>query len=422
MKITRSVFYCLLLALASYGLHYHAAKAFIHLAVALSIVNIILAFKGKSLINISTSKPTILMIITLLVSATISFVYFMIYDNSISERHFASMFYPVLFFAIILPSLKIEKSDKNIILYAGIFSCIAMASSGIIDFISSGSPAHRTSGFLNMPIIYASCMVVLTSWISAEFFRSLSNKKWGLMSLCFIAVCAGFSATLFTGSRGPIIANIILLAALFIYYITSTPSSMSKKYFLLILITLIFAMTLLIPQSKTINNIKDRFQHGIDNVSSGFSEGKRPATSTGIRLDMWEVSFIAINDHPLVGIGPGSHVEYLAMLDQEKRININTVIKYDHMHNDFIQIWLSMGLVFGTMALFFIIYPAILFSINLKNNESSVVGISICCSFILCGLTDVPAHRAASLTLFLLLTCIFLAVFNSHKYVKKGGN
>jgi O-antigen ligase len=416
MKIKGSIFYCLLLALASYGLHYHVAKAFIHLAAALSIVNIILAFKDKSLINISTSKPTIIMTCALLISAIITFVYFMIYNNSISERHFSSMFYPALFFAIILPSLKIKDNDKNIVLYTGIFSCIAMASSGIIDYISNGSPAYRTAGFLNMQIIYASCMVILTSWISAEFFRSLTNKKWKLMVLCFIAVCAGFSATLFTGSRGPIIAMTLVLFVLFIHYTISTPSSQSKKYFLMTLVAICLTIILLLPQSKLIDNIKGRFQHGINTISTEFNEGERLYSSVGLRLAMWEASFVAIGDHPLIGIGPGNHSEYFPILAQEKRIdmNINKIIHFDHMHNDFIQAWLSMGLIFGTMALFFIIYPLLLFITNLKNNKPVIMGSSICFSFFLCGLSDVPAHRASSLTFFLLLICIQIAILNSY--------
>jgi O-antigen ligase len=340
----------------------------------------------------------------------------MIYKNSISERHFSSMFYPVLFFAIILPSLKIKGTDRKIILYTGIFSCIAMASSGIVDYISNGRPGYRTSGFLNMQIIYASCMVILTSWISAEFFRSLINKKWRLMVLCFIAVCAGFFATLYTGSRGPIIAMTIVLFVLFIHYIISAPSSQSKKYFFMISITACSAIILLLPQSKLIDNIKGRFQVGINTISTEFKDGERLYSSAGLRLAMWEASLVAISDHPLVGIGPGSHTNYFPILAQEKRIdmNINKIINFDHMHNDFIQAWLSMGLIFGNIALFFIIYPLLLFITNTKNNKPVIMGISICFSFILCGLSDVPAHRASSLTFFLLLICIQIAILNNY--------
>ncbi|OUS40880.1 hypothetical protein A9R00_03795 [Oleispira antarctica] len=421
MKIQRAVFYSLLLALISYGFHYHLAKGFIHLTVLLSIANILLALKDRSLENISTSKPTILMVGMLSINALIIFIYFMIYNNPISEQHFSSTFYPALFFAIILPSLKTEKSDKTIILYSGIISCIAMAGSGIIDYISNGNPAYRTSGFLNMPIIYASCMAILTSWISAEFFRSLSSRKWGLASLCFVAVCAGLSAILFTGSRGPIIASIIVFLALLLHYIMSLPSTKNKIYTFLILIGIGSLIILFLPQSGSLDNIKKRFQRGIDNISTGFEEGKRQYSPTGLRLDMWEASLVTIADHPLTGIGPGSHTEHFSMLDKEKRINMNTnsIIRFDHMHNDFIQSWLTKGLVFGTMALFFIIYPTLLFATKIKSDKSAIISLSICIGFILCGLTDVAAHKASSLTLFLLLISLQLALLNNHDDTKE---
>lgn len=415
------MFYCLLLALVSYGFHYHLAKALIHLTALLSIVNILLALKNKSVANLSTHKATIIMVGMLSISAAIAFIYYLIYDNPVSEKHFSSTFYPVLFFAIILPSLKIEKNDKNIILYAAIFSCIAMAGSGIIDYVSNGHPAYRTSGFLNMPIIYASCMAIITSWISAEFFRSLSSKKWGLASLCLLAVCGGLAAILFTGSRGPIIASIILITVLFFHYIMSFPSTKKKIYSFIILIGISSLIILFIPQSALLDNIKNRFQQGITNVSSGFGGEKRKATSAGIRLDMWEASLVSIADNPLTGVGAGGHAEYFSILDKEERININTniVIRFDHMHNDYIQAWLSKGLVFGTMALLFIAYPTFLFLTSTRNKKSALVGFSICLGFILCGLTDVPAHKASSLTLFLLLISLQLALLNQHREAQK---
>ena len=417
MKLQRAVFYCLLLALISYGVHYHLAKAFIHLTALLSIVNILLALKDRSLARISTSQPIILMMGTLSISAVIIFIYFMVYNNPISERHFSSTFYPALFFAIILPSLKIEKTDKNLILYSGIIACIAMAGSGIVDYISYGHPAHRTSGFLNMPIIYASCMAIITSWISAEFFRGLSNRRWGLASLCLVAVCCGLSAILFTGSRGPIIASILVFLALTFHYIISLPSAKNKIYTFLILIGISSLIILFLPQSESLDNVKKRFQLGIHSMSIELEGGKRQATGTGIRLDMWEASLVTIADRPLTGIGPGSHAEYFSMLEKEKRININTssVIRFDHMHNDFIQSWLTKGLIFGTMALFFIIYPTLLFATRLKSYKSSIIGLSICMGFILCGLTDVAAHKASSLTLFLLLISLQIALLNNHR-------
>jgi O-antigen ligase len=424
LKIQRAILYCLLLSLISYGFNYHIGKVLIHLATLLSIANIIMAIKNRSLTNISADKPIVIMASLLIISSVITLIYHITFDNPISDRHFTNIFYPTLLFSIILPSLSIKKYESEIITYTAIASCFVMAGSGIIDYVSNGNPGYRTSGFLNMPIIYASCMVMLNSWVSAVFFKYLLSRNWIVAAVCFLAVCTGFSAVLFTASRGPIIANVIVIIVLFIHYLFSLPSNKEKLSSLITVTSLLIIVALLLQQSALVDNIKNRFQHGINNVSTGFEGQKRKPTSTGIRLDMWEASLVTVMDFPLTGIGSGNHVHYFPTLDKEKRININTdiIIRYDHMHNDFIQAWLSKGIIFGTIVFLFIIYPSLLFFSQIKNNNSSIIGFAVCLCFLLCGLTDVPAHNAASLTLFLLIMCLLLLMLNNDANGKSHEN
>jgi O-antigen ligase len=414
----RAVFYSLMLSLASFGLNYHVGKAFIHLAVLFSIINFILAIKNNTTSTLFTKQLSLVMTGLLALSASIIFVYFLIFKNPISIKDFSNTFYPILFFAIILPSLSINKNDKTIIFYTGIISCIGLAIPGIVDYTNNGT--QRTSGSLNMPIIYASCLAMISIWMTAEFFRNLSVRKWYQVTLCLIAMTLGFSAIFLTGSRGPIIASVLTFISLFIYYMRFNLSIKKAASLVFMLVGIAITMSIIIPQSALVDNLKNRFQLGYLNASSGLVEGKRKITSTGIRLDMWEASLVTISDHPLTGIGSGNHPDHFQMLDQENRINVNTnvLIRYDHMHNDYIQSWLNMGLIFGSISFLFIIFPTYIFTNNIRKNKYSLIGSSICFTFIICGLTDIPAHRASSLTFFLLLICIQIAILNSKNQEK----
>jgi O-antigen ligase len=423
MKTQRIIFYCLLMALVTYGFNYHIGKAFIHLATLLSVFNIFIALKSRSLLNISSHKSTLVLSALLATSAVLTLIYYKLFNNHMSERHFLNMFYPALFFSIILPSLTVERRDKYPILFTAIISSIIMAASGIVDYISADNPGFRTSGFLNLPIIYASCMVLMTCWLAAILLTSLTQKKWIIAGICIIAVISAFTAVLFTGSRGPIIATIVVLLALIAHYLISN-SSVTQKVFTITIILAVSMLSLaLFPQSK-LDNIKNRFQVGIQNVTNGFEGERRKLTSAGIRLDMWEASLVAVADNPLTGIGPGNHTTYFPMLEKEGRININTapIIKFDHMHNDYIQAWLSMGVIFGTLSIAFILYFLVLFTLKPINTSRSLAGLSVCSSFILCGLTDVPAHNAASLTLFLIITSLQLSYLQSQLNSKLNSN
>jgi O-antigen ligase len=415
MKTQRAIFYCLLIALISYGFNYHIGKAMIHLATLLSIYNILVAVKNKSLLNISKHKSILVLSALLATSAALTLIYYNIYSNNMSERHFKNMFYPALFFSIILPSLKIDKKDNYPILITAIISCLIMAGSGIVDYLSVGHSGFRTAGFLNLPIIYASCMVLMTCWLAAILLTSITKKNWLIAGLCLIAVIAGFTSVLFTGSRGPIMSMAIILLALIVHNLISNSSVIQKISTIALILVVSSVSFSLFPQSK-LDNIKNRFQVGVQNVTSGLESERRKSNSTGIRLDMWEASLVAVSEHPLTGIGPGTHTTYFPMLEQSGRIDINTaaLTRFDHMHNDYIQAWLSMGIIFGTLSIAFILYFLVLFASKTANTFRSLEGIAVCSSFILCGLTDVPAHNAASLTLFLIIASIQLSYLQSH--------
>jgi O-antigen ligase len=416
LKIQRAIFYCLILSLIIYGINYHIAKGLIHLAVLLSTINIVLAIKNKSINNLSIGNPGILSLaLLLLLSSAISAIYYMLYNNPAAERLFSNTFYITLSFSIIIPSIKVNKADGNILLYSAIASCIFAALAGIIDYISHGQSGYRTAGSINAPIIYATSMVLITTWVNVELFRSLLKKNWIASMLCFLGLCVGFVSIVLSGSRGPILASILIFVALLVHFFTKIPSNNKKTPFILIFTGFILLAMLSAFNSPIFDPIKNRFERGVVNVATGFQEGKRQATSAGLRLDMWEASLVTIYDHPFTGIGAGNHAQYFSTLNQEKRIdiNINSLMKFNHLHNDVVQAWVSMGIIFGTLFLLYILYLLIFFAYQMKYKESSIIGLFVCIAFILCGLTDVPAHSAVSLTLFLLITSLNISFLNS---------
>lgn len=419
LNIQRSVFYCLILSLFTYALDYHIAKGLIHFAVVLSIVNIVLAIKKRSLDRLSTDKPgVLLLVLLLLLSSAISGLYHMLYYNPIAERLFSNTFYILLSFSIIIPSIKVNKADRETLLYCVIISSIFFAFSGIKDYITNGYPGYRTAGFINAPIIYATCVSLITAWINVNFFGYLLEKNWIISITCFFSLIFGFTSIFLSGSRGPILASVLIFVILFLHFATKTFFNNKRMLFIFILLLGSLLVAFSTSNFSSLNSLIKRFENGVINISTGFHEERRKPTSAGLRLDMWEASLITICDHPFTGIGAGNHVKYFQILDQEKRIKVNTerIIKYNHMHNDIIQAWISMGVLFGTLFLLYILYLTFFFASKIKYQESSMIGLFVCISFILCGLTDIPAHSAVSLTLFLLITSLNIFSLNSLEF------
>lgn len=406
-----------MLSLFIYGINYHIAKALIQLTALLSIINIVLAIKNKSTDRLSIDKPGILSIsLLLLLSSVITATYYIFYNNSIAERLFYNTFFITLSFSIIIPSIKANKSDCNI-LFIAIAASIFLAFSGIIDYIANENPSYRTAGFINAPIIYATCVSLITAWINVILFSSLLKKNWAISIICFFSLAMGFISMFLSGSRGPVIASTLIFIILLLHFLIKTFLNNKKQFFILIAISLLLSIILSAFNFTFFDNIKNRFEQILTNTPTEFQGERRKPTSIGLRFDMWEASLATIYDHPLTGIGAGNHVTYFPILDKEKRINVNTdiIIKYNHMHNDIIQAWISMGIIFGTLFLLYILYLTLFFLKHRKHQESSSIGFFVCISFILCGLTDVPAHSAVSLTLFLLIISLNMSSLNNSK-------
>jgi O-antigen ligase len=408
----------MIIALALYGLNYHVSKILIHVAAFLSAINIFIFIKDNTkhtLLNLIKSSITAKMSIIMLAAAAPTIISTLIYNNPITQRHEQNFAYPLIFFSIILLSLKIKESDYKIIFYAAVAGCINMALAGIYDYSQASSSSYRTAGTQNMPIIYATGMVLCTSWMIAEFFQRLQSNQWPTACLSLLALIMGFIAIVLTSSRGPMLAIAIILIILFIRYLIDLPSKCKAISILALCIGLVFFSTTAILNTQKGEGLANRFQAGITNISKFMNESDRTTTSAGIRLDMWKAAIITTFQNPLLGIGTGTHHEYFSVLSKKDAIksNMNSNRHLDHVHNDFLQIVMSLGLIFGFITLLFITYPTAIFIRLLRHNRVALIGLTVCCAYILCGLTDSPSIRANSLSIFLLILTLQLALVNS---------
>lgn len=411
----RAIFFCLLLSLMVYGLNYHISKSLIHIAAFLSVINIFIAIINKSINVLPQDKKIIYICLSMLIIAAITMISTQFFNNPISQYHDKNFAYPLIFFAIILYSLKMKPNDYTLIFYAAVIGCINMGSAGIYDFYHANSATYRTAGTQNMPIIYASGMALLTSWMSVEFFNRLSKRQWRLMSLCLVAFAIGYTAILLTASRGPILAITLVSIALFIRYLTSLPSRRKAVSILLFFSCFFVVVSASFFNTQTGNNIISRFEGGVTNISKFMDDTDTSTTSASIRLDMWKAALITIGNHPLLGIGTGTYHEHFSQLSGQ----MVDVSRFDHIHNDTLQILMSFGLIFGSITLLVIWYPTVLFTQALINNKKAIVGLTVCITYILCGLTDAPSFRAASLTMFLLIIVLQIGIIRNSRSADK---
>jgi O-antigen ligase len=399
--IKRIGIYLMPLALVLFGLDYHAAKTLIHLSAFIALVILVIAlFKHRFKEFITTSQPRLSYSVVLILAAAVIYLFTLNNSSPLSIRMIKNFSIPALCFSllIILPS----NSQRlwNRLKYIIPLSAITMSIPGIYDYGMAGYIEYRTGGMAGMPIIYASNLSLLA--ISAFVIAITHHKSdsWRQLILAITAYTLAISAIIFSGSRGPLISVMVLSISILVYLsIIET----NKKY-IFILIASIIVFSLVIPNTA----IGDRLAVVFGNISEG-----KEHTSLGIRLEMWKAAIITISNNLFTGVGIGHHdLYFVEQLKSDPEFIKSSSLGFVHLHNDVINIITWIGVPAGLIFLFAFWFPLYYFGSIIKkhqqNNQITITGISVVLVFILNGMTNTPATRALSVTLFFLIISLLI--------------
>jgi O-antigen ligase len=403
----------LIACLIFYGLEYHITKTLLHVTGVIALitwVRIIALFSNgrwKRQIKLDLISPVTLMSLILLSSSLIIVFSSLITDTPQSYRFRDNFSVPALCFALTLPLAIINKKLLSLLYYALPLALILMAIPGIIDYYSQNRLLFRTSGNLSMPIIYATNLCVLTIGAITLMANSKLKNNPLLFFLLSTSIPIGAWATLLSGSRGPVL--FLIVGVLTTLTMCCLRNLGVLKTFMIVLIA---AFTLSVGISKT--NMYERFHKDIENIKS---EDK--TSSIGLRLEMWKGSLDIIRTYPVAGIGIGQHSHFF-----EQKIAVDSeymprrVIGFPHLHNDFLNISAWIGIPLGLLFMAFAYYP-FFWAVHCRRSPTSYVVLMTSLAFLLNGLTNSPSTRATSITLVLLVICLFMVASHSQDRVKR---
>lgn len=393
-KLQQTILFTVLAAIAIYGLHYHIAKALMHLAATLSLINITIAIYKKELDRLSLPRNTEIFIALLILSAIVVWVYSSLNSGRVSDRFLKDFSFTAVFIALITPSIRLNKKDIKIVEISLFLSCSLMALTGIYDhFINNVS---RTSGNINLSIIYGTNLSILTTLNLMLSIKAFSIKRYLFSGLSILAFILGIMGIAYSGSRGPMIAVLaiaacILLVAGFKFF--------GKTKGLIIVTTVMIALGFCISELP----IGKRLEAGFTNATSENTQG----TSIGIRFQLWKAGIHSLINNPISGVGIAKHNSYFEeQLENDPDFIHPSAMNFIHLHNDVLNILVWMGIFGGGLFFAYLIYSTCLFLLNSSSNYPAVLGLIACSTFLICGLTNTPSMRAASLTLLLFIMAI----------------
>ncbi len=245
----------------------------------------------------------------------------------------------------------------------------------------------RSAGLVNV-IPYATFCSVF-SLAGLYFFLSHQEKNIKLIGL--ITTILSTTCVILSLSRGVWLA--LFFSMIMMLFFQFRHSKKMWKYILISIISLLIGFFM----------FQDKINHRIAQTNAEIQEIKEGNlnTSIGLRLQMWNASFLVVRDNWLFGVG-SSHQMILEELANQGQVSQELVkFKNQHYHNQLIDTLVKYG-VFGVLLLIMMYITPIYLAVHNKLNYAPFI-ISVSLLYFISGLTDVPLSHSQTIYLYLLV-------------------
>lgn len=183
----------------------------------------------------------------------------------------------------------------------------------------------------------------------AEAYKVFFGRKHIFLFLPII-YALGLFVIVFTFSRSAYLTLIIGVTV----YVVLFLGNLRDKLIISALFVIVFISLM------NVEKVNVRVMTAVNNVGNYFNEkninSNKINTSAGLRLEMWRGSQYAIKTHPLFGIGAANHPIFIKKYIEEGKVHPG-VGKHGHLHNSFVEVISSKGIVGLIILLMLFYYP-----------------------------------------------------------------
>src|SRR5690554_2262711 len=221
------------------------------------------------------------------------------------------------------------------------------------------------------------------------------SRRW--VALLIVGALFGVMGSRFSGSRGGWIG--LPFIALALYQGLRRYLDLRYQSMLAGLLLAEGVLSYVIPHTGMVGRIG---QCGSD--VQRYISGESRTSSLGARFEMWRAAAIVIPERPLTGWGENGYEQRAAELVEAGDVGV-AVARYNHVHNEVLDVTVKRGLLGLVTLLLLYFVPMRLFgrqisSSNLELRASAVTGVLLCVAYIDFGLSQVFFAHNSGVMLF----------------------
>ncbi len=282
----------------------------------------------------------------LLVVTLVSFVQSINILESI--LHFTKVF--SVFSAAFLLSMLITRDLRFIRMIAIVVTGILLFDSIAVFYYIGEFIRGEIGGITDIKSVYSNKNILASALfvkIPFALWLFVYEKGW-LKRMGWIGMLLGITATFFMAARA-FYVGLIFITAIFIAYSVINYYREKERQHLNVLggyvVALVLALTLFSLTQSYLYPQRGGGRHTAG-VGQQISSINVDDGSTRIRLNAWKWSLNMIQEHPLLGVGPGNWK--LRVLEYENQTKPNFIYSYK-AHNDFLEISAERGILSGLL-------------------------------------------------------------------------
>lgn len=182
-------------------------------------------------------------------------------------------------------------------------------------------------------------------------------------------------------------------------------------------------MLLLVAGGAGIWSYSSRMHEVASDVKEFADEGQRD-TSVGIRMQLWQASWLMFREHPFLGVGAMNFRKELAQLRDEGKVTPLVARDYGEPHNDFLGALAGYGGLGFLSFLMLYLIPAGIFLRRMASSDRMVrvgaqIGLLFCLGYGTFSLTEMMFRNMRSVPIYS-VTVVVLIALTSVRAVQTG--